>query len=99
MGLLFSTAVFVGVLGRGELGVSARSHCSTRPRWRFYPSPPAGMFNCLTVMPLVAAERVVFYRERAAMLYGPGPYSIALGLAEVPYLLVQSLVMVNVVYW
>ncbi|KAL4434347.1 hypothetical protein ABPG75_000788 [Micractinium tetrahymenae] len=58
-----------------------------------------GMFNAMSVQPLVAAERVVLYRERAAMLYSPGPYSLALGLAEVPYLLLQVLVMVNMVYW
>lgn len=58
-----------------------------------------GMFNAMSVQPLVAAERVVFYRERAAMLYSPGPYSLALGLAEVPYLLLQVLVMVNITYW
>lgn len=55
------------------------------------------MFNAITVQPLVAAERVVFYRERAAMLYAPGPYSLALGLAEIPYLLIQSIVMVGFV--
>jgi len=57
------------------------------------------MFNAMTVQPLVGAERVVFYRERAAMLYSPGPYSLALGLAEVPYLIAQALVMVNITYW
>lgn len=29
------------------------------------------------------------------MLYAPGPYSLALGLAEIPYLVVQSIVMVR----
>lgn len=102
--------------------------------WRLLKRFPAGMFNAMSVQPLVAAERVVFYRgeirqcsarqllctllgwsvsawwcpaaeadpftsaflpytapplgrialaERAAMLYSPGPYSLALGLAEV----------------
>lgn len=113
------------------------------------------VFNAITVQPLIAAERIVFYRgeppccsfprwfalghtvprlwqggpgtacllllrfccspphapplaalhdthpaaERAASMYAPGPYSLALGLAEVPYLIAQSLVMVNITYW
>lgn len=35
------------------------------------------------------------HAERAAMLYAPGPYSLALGLAEIPYLVFQSIVMVR----
>ena len=37
--------------------------------------------------------------ERAASMYAPGPYSMALGLAEIPWLCAQSLIMVNITYW
>lgn len=37
--------------------------------------------------------------ERAASMYAAGPYSLALGLAEIPWLCAQSLVMVNITYW
>ena len=58
-----------------------------------------GMFNCMTVMPLISAERVVFYRETAASMYAPRALSIAQGVAELPYLAVQAITMVVVTYW
>lgn len=58
-----------------------------------------GMFNAMTVQAVIAAERAVFYRERAASMYAPGPYSLATGLAELPYLALQSIIMVNCTYW
>lgn len=36
-----------------------------------------GINNCQTVQPVVAIERTVFYRERAAGMYAPLPYAIA----------------------
>lgn len=36
-----------------------------------------GMNNSGTVQPIVAVERTVFYRERAAGMYSPIPYAIA----------------------
>lgn len=36
-----------------------------------------GINNCQTVQPIVAIERTVFYRERAAGMYAPMPYAIA----------------------
>lgn len=66
----------------------------------------AGMFlkfspldACGAVMPIVTKERLVFYRERAASYYAPRMLSVAQGVAEVPYLAVQSLIMVIVTYW
>ncbi|EPS69014.1 hypothetical protein M569_05753, partial [Genlisea aurea] len=43
-----------------------------------------------TVQPVVAIERTVFYRERAAGMYSALPYAISQFLIEIPYLLVQS---------
>jgi hypothetical protein len=88
------------------------------------------MFNCMTVQPVMGAERTVFYRERSSAYYAPGPYAVvrtalapaacrdewlaagpesipppfarpvqASGLVEVPYLAVQSLLMVCISYW
>jgi ABC-type multidrug transport system permease subunit len=57
------------------------------------------MFNCMTVMPLVSAERTVFYRERAASMYAPRALSLAQGVAELPYLALQSIIMVCISYW
>ncbi|KAJ9692264.1 hypothetical protein PVL29_011366 [Vitis rotundifolia] len=36
-----------------------------------------GINNCSTVQPIVAVERTVFYRERAAGMYSAMPYAIA----------------------
>ncbi len=58
-----------------------------------------GMFNAMTVLPLISAERVVFYRESAASMYAPRSLALAQGIAELPYLAVQAVVMVVVSYW
>jgi ABC-2 type transporter len=42
-----------------------------------------GMFNFMNILPVLAAERAVFYRERAASMYSTAPYSSAVGLVEV----------------
>ena len=36
-----------------------------------------GINNCTTVQPIVAIERTVFYRERAAGMYSALPYALA----------------------
>lgn len=36
-----------------------------------------GINNCSTVQPIVAVERTVFYRERAAGMYSALPYAMA----------------------
>lgn len=58
-----------------------------------------GMFNCMTVMPVIFGERTVYYRHRAASMYNPWTLSFAQGVVEIPYLLVQAIVMVVMVYW
>lgn len=52
-----------------------------------------------TVMPLMATERDVYYRERAIMMYSPFPYSAAITLSEIPYILAQTVIMVCITYW
>ena len=42
-----------------------------------------GVNNCMTVQPIVAIERTVFYRERAAGMYHAFPYAIA----QVPWII------------
>jgi hypothetical protein len=41
-----------------------------------------GVMNCTSVQPVVAVERTVFYRERAAGMYSAFPY--AFGQVNVP---------------
>ncbi|XP_068660074.1 pleiotropic drug resistance protein 2-like isoform X3 [Aristolochia californica] len=51
-----------------------------------------GSSNANTVMPIVAVERTVFYRERAAGMYSSLAYAFAQVSIEVVYIAVQTLV-------
>ncbi|XP_068647580.1 pleiotropic drug resistance protein TUR2-like [Aristolochia californica] len=57
-----------------------------------------GIQNASSVQPVVAVERTVFYRERAAGMYSALPYAFAQVAIEVPYVLVQTLVYGVIVY-
>ncbi|CAL0332406.1 unnamed protein product [Lupinus luteus] len=57
-----------------------------------------GVNNCQTVQPVVAIERTVFYRERAAGMYSALPYAIAQVIIEIPYCFVQTIVFGFIVY-
>ncbi|XP_071901429.1 ABC transporter G family member 29-like [Coffea arabica] len=57
-----------------------------------------GINNCLTVQPIVAVERTVFYREKAAGMYSALPYAMAQVFAEIPYILVQTSYYTLIVY-
>lgn len=49
-----------------------------------------GMTNLMAVLPVVATDRVVFYREsRGACMYDPFAYGLAGALVELPYLFLQ----------
>ena len=58
-----------------------------------------GIFNTLNVQPIVSQERSVFYKEHAIGMYGPGSLAIASALVEIPFLLMQGLIMSAVSYW
>ncbi|KAK9282203.1 hypothetical protein L1049_005115 [Liquidambar formosana] len=57
-----------------------------------------GINNCSTVQPIVAIERTVFYRERAAGMYSALPYAIAQVFVEIPFVLVQTTYYTLIVY-
>ncbi|XP_057454408.1 ABC transporter G family member 36-like [Lotus japonicus] len=57
-----------------------------------------GVNNCQTVQPVVAIERTVFYRERAAGMYAPLPYAIAQVFTEIPYVFAQTTFYSLIVY-
>ncbi|KAK9816709.1 hypothetical protein WJX72_004056 [[Myrmecia] bisecta] len=58
-----------------------------------------GTSNASTVQPVVAVERSVMYRERAAGMYGAFPYAIAQGLVELPYVLIQTIMYTAITYF
>ncbi|KAG6550030.1 hypothetical protein Mapa_008543 [Marchantia paleacea] len=49
-----------------------------------------GVNNASTVQPIIATERTVFYRERAAGMYSAIPHAIGQILIELPYTLLQT---------
>ncbi|KAM0897411.1 hypothetical protein ACQ4PT_022583 [Festuca glaucescens] len=57
-----------------------------------------GVMNCSSVQPVVAVERTVFYRERAAGMYSAFPYAFGQVVIELPYTLVQATVYGVIVY-
>ncbi|KAE8673189.1 Pleiotropic drug resistance protein 12 [Hibiscus syriacus] len=57
-----------------------------------------GIANSSTVQPIVATERTVFYRERAAGMYSALPYALAQVICEVPYVLFQTSYYTLIVY-
>ncbi|XP_048139356.1 pleiotropic drug resistance protein 1-like [Rhodamnia argentea] len=57
-----------------------------------------GVQNASLVQPVVAVERTVFYRERAAGMYSALPYALAQVLIEVPYVLMQAISYGIIVY-
>ncbi|KAF3943211.1 hypothetical protein CMV_030208 [Castanea mollissima] len=57
-----------------------------------------GINNCSTVQPIIAIERTVFYRERAAGMYSAMPYALAQVISEIPYVLVQTSYYTLIVY-
>ncbi|GAV73165.1 ABC_tran domain-containing protein/ABC2_membrane domain-containing protein/PDR_assoc domain-containing protein [Cephalotus follicularis] len=57
-----------------------------------------GINNCSSVLPYVATERTVMYRERFAGMYSPWAYSLAQVVIEVPYLFIEAVTYVIITY-
>ncbi|GAV70531.1 ABC_tran domain-containing protein/ABC2_membrane domain-containing protein/PDR_assoc domain-containing protein, partial [Cephalotus follicularis] len=57
-----------------------------------------GVTNASSVQPVVAIERTVFYRERAAGMYSALPYAFGQVVIELPYIFLQTLLYGVIVY-
>ncbi|KAL5229992.1 hypothetical protein ABZP36_028768 [Zizania latifolia] len=57
-----------------------------------------GFMNCSILQPVVAMERVVLYREKAAGMYSTMAYAIAQVSVELPYMFVQVFIFSAIVY-
>ncbi|KAI4378236.1 hypothetical protein MLD38_015745 [Melastoma candidum] len=57
-----------------------------------------GPGNCSSVIPFIAMERVVVYRERFAGMYSLWSYALAQLLIEIPYVFVQALLFTAITY-
>ncbi|CAM0942737.1 unnamed protein product [Alopecurus aequalis] len=57
-----------------------------------------GASNCITVQPVVAIERIVFYREKAAGMYSPLSYALAQASVEIIYNILQGCLYTILIY-
>nr|POE87236.1 pleiotropic drug resistance protein 3 [Quercus suber] len=57
-----------------------------------------GISNCTKVLPYVATERTVMYREKFAGMYSSCAYSLAQVIVEVPYLFIETVIFVMIIY-
>uniref|UniRef100_A0ACD5TPW7 Uncharacterized protein n=1 Tax=Avena sativa TaxID=4498 RepID=A0ACD5TPW7_AVESA len=57
-----------------------------------------GAANSITVQPVVAIERTVFYREKAAGMYSPLSYALAQTSVEILYNIVQGCLYTIIIY-
>lgn len=57
-----------------------------------------GVQNAASVQPVLAIERTVFYRERAAGMYSALPYALGQVAIEIPYVFLQGMVYGILVY-
>uniref|UniRef100_A0A0E0FMA0 ABC transporter domain-containing protein n=1 Tax=Oryza nivara TaxID=4536 RepID=A0A0E0FMA0_ORYNI len=57
-----------------------------------------GIQNASGIQPVIAMERIVFYRERASGMYSALPYAFAQVAIELPYVFVQTLIYGVLVY-
>uniref|UniRef100_A0A7N2R0V3 ABC transporter domain-containing protein n=1 Tax=Quercus lobata TaxID=97700 RepID=A0A7N2R0V3_QUELO len=57
-----------------------------------------GISNCTKVLPYVATERTVMYREKFAGMYSSWAYSLAQVIVEVPYLFIETVIFVMIIY-
>ncbi|EIE26053.1 ATP-binding cassette transporter [Coccomyxa subellipsoidea C-169] len=58
-----------------------------------------GFVNSATVQPVIAIERTVFHREKAAGMYASFPYALAQGDVELPYIVVQTVIWSLITYF
>ncbi|KAK2649788.1 hypothetical protein Ddye_017277 [Dipteronia dyeriana] len=57
-----------------------------------------GISNCATVIPFIAKERYIVYRERFAGMYSSWAYSFAQVMIEIPYSFVQAALFSAITY-
>jgi ABC-type multidrug transport system ATPase subunit len=59
----------------------------------------AGIYNCYTILPFTIEKRALFYREVGSGMYSKIISVASDGLIEIPYVLVEALLGINIIYW
>eukprot|EP00516_Mucochytrium_quahogii_P004851 CAMPEP_0203749368 /NCGR_PEP_ID=MMETSP0098-20131031/3962_1 /ASSEMBLY_ACC=CAM_ASM_000208 /TAXON_ID=96639 /ORGANISM=" , Strain NY0313808BC1" /LENGTH=1521 /DNA_ID=CAMNT_0050638417 /DNA_START=894 /DNA_END=5459 /DNA_ORIENTATION=+ len=58
-----------------------------------------GNHNLFNVIPYMVGKRVLFYRETSSGMYSPLAAVLSDGFVEIPYILMQTILSVNITYW
>ncbi|KAF0720517.1 Aste57867_236 [Aphanomyces stellatus] len=92
-------AIIFGILFQDDGGLAYTSQVQSQASLVFVGPLFMGIISVITGLPVVDAERMVFFRERASGMYATFPYALVFGLVEVPYVLVNSLVFSSIFYF
>jgi len=65
----------------------------------FFFSSLSALYSLYTLVPFAMSRRALYYRERAAFTYSVGAYNWAEGLVEIPYIIVQIVLTVPILYY
>ncbi|XVF72817.1 hypothetical protein PTKIN_Ptkin12aG0151000 [Pterospermum kingtungense] len=57
-----------------------------------------GISSCSSVLPFVATQRTVLYRERFARMYSSWAYSLAQVIIEIPYIFTEAVLFLTITY-
>ncbi|GMJ09280.1 polar auxin transport inhibitor sensitive 1, PLEIOTROPIC DRUG RESISTANCE 9 [Hibiscus trionum] len=57
-----------------------------------------GVSNCSSVLPFVATQRIVVYRERFSRMYSSWAYSLAQVIIEIPYIFLEAILFSTITY-
>ncbi|KAK8711422.1 hypothetical protein V6N13_146704 [Hibiscus sabdariffa] len=57
-----------------------------------------GTSSCSSVLPFIAAQRLVVYRERFARMYSSWAYSLAQVIIEIPYIFLEAILFSTITY-
>ncbi|CAK4076853.1 unnamed protein product [Aphanomyces euteiches] len=92
-------AVIFGILFQGNYALDYTTQVQAQASLIFVGPLFMGIISVLTGLPVVDAERIVFFRERASGMYATYPYATVYSLVEIPYVLFNSLVFSVVFYF
>ncbi|GMJ09284.1 polar auxin transport inhibitor sensitive 1, PLEIOTROPIC DRUG RESISTANCE 9 [Hibiscus trionum] len=57
-----------------------------------------GVSSCSSLLPFVATQRIVVYRERFARMYSSWAYSLAQVIIEIPYIFLEAILFSTITY-
>ncbi|KAF0720516.1 Aste57867_235 [Aphanomyces stellatus] len=92
-------ALTFGILFKNDGAIAYTAQVQSQVSLIFIGPLFMGIIAVITGLPVVDAERMVFFRERASGMYATWPYTIVFAVVEIPYVVVNSLVFALVFYF